>query len=225
MERKKYLMIDVETAPCSPSDGVDPYNMFVYDAGGAIVDRYGDVDETFSFIISDIFQAEAELMKSAYYADKIPMYLDQLANNERQMVSFYTLRKHIADLCEKYNVSAIIAHNARFDYGALQNTQRWLTKSKYRNFFPCGIEIWDTLKMARDTIGKQKTYIQWCKQNGYITKKGAVRMTAEILYRYISQDDNFIESHTGLEDVMIEKEIFAKCMAQHKKMRKKCFEK
>jgi hypothetical protein len=50
------------------------------------------------------------------------------------------------------------------------------------------------------------------------------RATAEILYRYISGEDNFIESHTGLEDVMIEKEIFAKCMAQHKPMRKKLFE-
>jgi hypothetical protein len=38
------------------------------------------------------------------------------------------------------------------------------------------------------------------------------RLTAEVLYRYITGDNSFIESHTGLEDVTIEKEIFLKCM-------------
>ena len=57
----------------------------------------------------------------------------------------------------------------------------------------------------------------------HVTKSGRPQATAEILYRYISGDDDFIESHTGLEDVMIEKEIFVHCMRQHKPMRKKCF--
>jgi hypothetical protein len=48
-------------------------------------------------------------------------------------------------------------------------------------------------------------------------------LTAEILYRYITGDDNFTESHTGLEDVLIEKEIFKKCMAWHRPMQKKLF--
>lgn len=44
-------------------------------------------------------------------------------------------------------------------------------------------------------------------------------MKAEVIYKYISGNNDFIESHTGLEDVMIEKEIFAKCCRQHKKMK------
>lgn len=47
---------------------------------------------------------------------------------------------------------------------------------------------------------------------------------AEVIYRYLTGNIDFIESHTGLEDVMIEKEIFAHCNRQHKKMRRKCFE-
>jgi len=77
--------------------------------------------------------------------------------------------------------------------------------------------------MANDTICKQWSYKEWCYKNGYLTKNGRVRKTAEILYRYISGDDKFKEEHTGLEDVMIEKEIFAHCMRQHKPMRKECF--
>jgi len=99
-----------------------------------------------------------------------------------------------------------------------------LTKSKYRFFLPYGVELWDTLKMAQDTICKQKTYITWAKSNGFTMKNGRVRATAEILYKYISGNIDFIEEHTGLADVLIEKEIFAKCMAQHKPMRKLCFE-
>ena len=39
----------------------------------------------------------------------------------------------------------------------------------------------------------------------------SVKLTAEILYRYISGKQDFVEAHTGLEDVQIEKEIFAEC--------------
>ena len=40
----------------------------------------------------------------------------------------------------------------------------------------------------------------------------------------ISGNNDFIENHTGLEDVMIEKEILAYCFRQHKDMRKGLFE-
>lgn len=208
-----YLTIDTETANSLD----DP---MMYDIGGAIHDKRGNVEETFSFIIYDVFCADRELFDTAYYAEKRPMYEQQIAAGSRKIVSIYTARRHIHELCKKYDVKAIIAHNARFDYKSTNGTLRYITKSKMRYFLPYGIPVWDTLKMAQDTICKQKTYIRWCAENGYLQKNGKVRATAEILYRYITCDNDFIEDHTGLEDVLIEKEIFAKCMAQHKSMRK-----
>ena len=208
-----YLTIDTETANSLD----DP---LMYDIGGAIHDRFGNVEETFSFIIYDIFCADRKLFDTAYYAEKRPMYEAQIAAGQRKIVSIYTARRHVAELCKKYNVKAIIAHNARFDYKSTNYTIRYITKSKVRYFLPYGVPVWDTLKMAQDTICKQATYIRWCERNGYVQKNGKVRATAEILYRYITLKEDFIEDHTGLEDVLIEKEIFAKCMAQHKKMRK-----
>ena len=82
------------------------------------------------------------------------------------------------------------------------------------------MEICDTLKMARQVIGKMPTYKYFCEENGYLTKNGRLRFTAEILYRFITRDNDFVESHTGLEDVLIEKEIMAYCYKQHKKMNK-----
>ena len=215
MDKRKnyYLTIDTETA-----NGLD--DPMMYDIGGAIHDRKGNVEETFSFIIYDVFCADRELFNTAYYAEKRPMYEQQIAAGSRKIVSIYTAKRHIAELCKKYNVKAIIAHNARFDYKSTNGTLRYVSKSKNRFFLPYGIPMWDTLKMAQDTICKQKTYQRWCAANGYLQKNGKVRATAEILYRYITGNNEFIEDHTGLEDVLIEKEIFAKCMAQHKTMRK-----
>ena len=215
MDKRKtyYLTIDTETANTLE----DP---MMYDLGGAIHDRYGNVEETFSFVIYDIFCADRALFDTAYYAEKRPLYEAQIASGKRKIVSIFTARRYIANLCRKYNVKAIIAHNARFDYSSTNKTLRYVTKSASRYFLPYGIPMWDTLKMAQDTICKQPTYIKWCKKNDFCQRNGKPRATAEILYKYITANEDFVEDHTGLEDVLIEKEIFAKCMAQHKKMRR-----
>ena len=161
-----------------------------------------------------------DLMQSAYYADKIPMYLEQIKKGERKIATYATAKRTIFTLCKRYDVKAIMAHNMRFDYRSTHTTQRYLTKSRNRWFFPYGIELWDTLKMAQDTVCKQKTYKMWCEQNGYTTTNGRPKATAEVLYRYLTNNNEFIEDHTGLADVLIEKEIFVWCMRQHKAMKK-----
>ena len=211
-----YVTFDTETA-----NGLD--DPIVYDLGFAVVDKKGNVYEKHSFVIYETFCGMKDLMKSEYYADKLPQYKEQIESGERKLVRFSTAKKIFNEVCKKYNVKAIMAHNARFDYRSTATTQRYLTKSKYRFFLPYGIELWDTLKMAQDTICRQWTYKEWCYNNGYVTKNGRPRATAEILYKYITGNEQFKESHTGLEDVLIEKEIFAHCVAQHKPMRKKCF--
>lgn len=212
------IVLDTETCPLEQTNEVTPWNMFVYDIGWAIVDKRGKVYKTQSFINADIFLNEKELMKSAYYSEKIPKYWEDIKSGIRQLKSFYNIRKQLLEDIAEYGVKEIYAHNMRFDYGTLQNTQRWLTKSKYRYFFPREIEICDTLKMARQVLKDSKMYRVWCEQNGYITKNNQCRFSAEVLYRYITGNDDFIESHTGLEDVMIEKDILAYCYSRHKKM-------
>ena len=78
--------------------------------------------------------------------------------------------------------------------------------------------------MARDVISKMPTYQRFCEENGYLTKNGQYRLTAEIICRFITKDNEFVENHTGLEDVLIEKDILAYCYKQHKKMRKSLFQ-
>lgn len=211
MERNYYIVLDTETA-----NGLD--DPLTYDIGFAVIDRRGKVYEKHSYIIKDIFIHESDLMKSAYYANKLEIYIADLDAGSRELKTFFQVRKIIHDLIRKYNIKAVMAHNARFDLKALNTTIRYLTKSKYRYFFPYGTLIWDTLAMARTTIGKQKTFIKFCEKNNYLTKNGKPQLKAEILYRYLNLDTSFKEAHTGLEDVLIEKEIFVRCERQHKKM-------
>lgn len=221
--RKNYYIV-LDTEACN-TDVDDMRSSLVYDLGFAIIDKEGNVYKTRNLVIKDIYKDEKDLMQSAYYADKLPQYEEELEDGTRKMVTLATARNLLKADCEEYDVKAIIAHNAGFDCRALNTTVRYLTGSKVRYFYPYGVALWDTLKMASDTICKQKTYIRFCKENGYMTahKTPRPRATAEILYRYITGNDAFTEKHTGLEDVMIEKEIFAKCIRQHKKMRKELF--
>ena len=183
------LVIDTETCPLDKTlETVLPNNMFVYDVGWAVVDKRGKVYDTKSFVNADIFLAEKELMKSAYYANKLPKYWEEIKSGERVLTSFYNIRKILLETISEYGITEIYAHNMRFDYGTLQNTQRWLTKSKYRYFFPKDVIICDTLKMARDVICKMPSYRRFCEENGYLTATNQLRVTAEILYRFIIKD-------------------------------------
>lgn len=224
--RKYYIGLDTETCNALvENDKLVLSQSLVYDIGWAVTDKKGRIYKTRSFVLADVFLDMRDLMKTAYYASKIPSYWVDIKAGKRQLASLWTIKKALKEDCEEYGITTIFAHNAGFDYTALNNTIRYITKSKYRYFLPYGIEVWDTLKMANQTIGKQKSYRKFCEMNNYMTahKNPRPRLTAEILYRYISGMHGFIESHTGLEDVIIETQIFAHCLRQHKKIEKRLF--
>ena len=226
--RRHYvLVLDTETANTArTADGkLDTSSVLMYDCGWSIVDTKGNIYEERSFVNRDIFVYERELMASAYYGWKIPRYVEDLRNGKRKMANTYEIRKAMLADMELYHITEVVAHNARFDRDALDTIQRWTTKSKYRYWFPYGTEIWDTMKMARDVIHKMPTYRKFCEENGFLTANGRLSATAENLYRFIIKDPTFVESHTGLEDVQIEREIMFYCFRQHKKMRKGLYEK
>lgn len=216
------IVLDCETAPCDRTiEEVEVKNMLAYDLGWVVTDKRGIVYEKRSFVIADIFLDEQELMKSAYYAEKIPEYWEDIRKGKRKIQSLYNIRKILMQDIADYGIIQVYAHNMRFDYGALNNTIRWVTKSKYRYFLPFECEVCDTLKLARQLIATMPTYKRFCENNGYITKNNQVRLTAEIIYRFLSGEEDFSEEHKGLEDCMIEKEILAYCYRKHKSMNPK----
>ncbi len=202
-----FLVIDTEA-----TNSID--DPFAYDVGFAVVKATGEVLEAHSYVVADIF-LDNELMASAYFADKIPQYWEDIKNGKRILRRFKTIKSILRDVVAQYGIRYVVAHNASFDYRSLNYTQRLLTSSKYRYFLPWGVKIWDTLKMARECLGKDEQYKQFCIDNGYTygkEEKPQLRFTAEIIYRYLTGNLDFVEEHTGLEDVLIEKDILAYCI-------------
>ena len=223
-KRKKYFMVlDTETCPIDRElEEVTPTNMLVYDIGYTITDKKGNVYRTGSYIVSDIFFGEFYTkMQSSYYANKIPKYMEQIANGERVVKTWKQISFILRKVLEEFDINVVVAHNARFDYGVLRNTKDYLEEYPMLPY----VEWWDTLKMARSILKERKSYKRFCEDNNYMTKNNQCRFTAEVIYRYLTNDLEFEESHTGLEDTLIEKDILAFCIKQHKKMDKLLFAK
>lgn len=226
-KRRHYiLVVDTETAnTLVGEDGrMDMRDVLVYDCGWAVVDKHGNVYETASYVNKDIFLHERELMRSSYYCKKIPQYCADIREGRRKMVNTYEVRQAMLDTICRWNIQHIAAYNARFDNNGLNRTQSYVTASKFRYWFPFDSVVWwDILRMAREVILPMPTYNLFCQKRGYLLSNGKPRMTAEIVYRFISGDHDFSESHTGLEDVMIEKDIMAYCFRQKKAMTKELY--
>lgn len=212
--RKKYvLVLDIETA----NKDCDP---LAYDIGFAVVDKKGNIYEEYSYMVAEMFfdYFDDAIMQTAYYAAKLPQYWQDYRNRKRLMTSIYSIRKVVREVMERYNITEVYAYNASFDNGGLLNTMRYLTASRCRWFFPYGTTIHCIWHMATQVICTQKSYMRFCRENGYYSEKGNMTTNAETVYKYMTQNTEFAEEHTGLEDVRIEAAILAKCFAQHKKM-------
>lgn len=210
-QKEKFIVLDVETANDIP-------DTFTYDVGFVVADRSGKIYHEHSFVVSDIFIKEKELMQSCYYVNKLPLYEKRIADNEVKVASIFTVRRLIAKYIAEYNIKRVYAYNASFDRNALNTTQRYLTKSKYRWFFPYGIEICCIWHMACQTICNRMDYCLYCAKNGFYSKKGNMTTNAETVYKYLVKDKDFEEEHTGLADVRIELKILCKCLTYHEKI-------
>lgn len=198
------IVLDTETANTLEEP-------IAYDIGWAVINENGEILKTESYAVAEIF-LDTSLMSSAYFADKIPQYWEEIRNGNRKLARLSTIYFTLRNDCTAYNVKEIYAHNARFDDLSLKLTQRFVTGSKYRYFLPYGTKMCDTLKMSRQAFGKDKAYCDFCETNNYKTAKGQKRMTAEIIYRFLSGKNDFVEEHKGIDDVLIEKEILMECL-------------
>lgn len=211
MKKQYFLVLDVETAN-NLTDGL------VYDIGCVITDRHGKIYEQFSAVVTDIFYGFADIMQTAYYANKIPQYIEAIDNNEIATLSFFECRKAIANLIKKYHIEQVFAYNAHFDISALNTTEQYITKSACRHFLPYGMQVCCIWHMACQLICTQKKYHKYCVENRAISPAGNIRTNAETVYGYLTKNSQFQECHTGLQDTLIETAILAKCFSLHKKV-------
>ena len=199
-KKQRIIMLDTETTNTLD----DP---IVYDLGYEIFDLEGNLYDRNSFVNADVF-LDKELMASAFFADKVPQYWEEIKQGKRELRTWRTITDTLYKAIKENDATIICAHNSRFDYRAIHTTQRYETSSRWRWVLPWGMEWWDTLKMARATLGKSADYKAFCVAHELLTEKATPRLTAEAIYKYLTRNADFVEAHTGLEDVQIERKIF-----------------
>lgn len=211
MNRKYYLILDTET--CNTIEQPLPY-----DIGWVICDSHGNIYEEKSFIVAETFLDMKDVMSTAYYAEKIPLYWKDVKNGSRIIKPMWTIWHEMNSDIKKYKVKNIGAYNMAFDKRALNNLMRYVSKSWLRWWFPFGVNFICIWNMACEVLMNRVSYIHFAEDNHYISEANNILTNAEICYRYITNKVDFVESHTGLEDVKIEVAILAECFRQHKKM-------
>lgn len=212
MNKKFYLVLDTETAGTIAKP-------LVYDLGFAIINRKGEIMETRSFVCKEVFCNGVE-MANAFYGSKVPQYIEDIAEGKRSLTTFGNAVAEMMGLAEKYNVSEICAYNLSFDLRAIRNTEETLYNSNEFSAWVADYElncIWHT---ACQTLYK-KRYARFCEENGFIKPEtGNLLTSAEIGYRFLTNEPDFTESHTGLEDVEIEIQLMLKVISTKKKVNK-----
>lgn len=209
-KRKKYVMVlDVETA--NSTDDKKHNDGLVYDIGFTIIDKKGNIYAERSFCIKEIFDW-IELMNSAYYANKRPIYYNKMKNKEMEKVTIWQARERIRKALEYFGITEVYAYNAYFDYTTLNNTVRYISGSGCRWFLPYGVEVCDIWHIACQILGTQKLF----QSENVRNDKGNLITSAERIFAYMEQNPDFEESHTGLEDARIESQILARCLRTHK---------
>lgn len=216
-KRKIIAVIDTETAPVRPSKYVNAHNMRTYDIGYQIRAKYdGEIFCERSFVISDVFDNE-KMMNTAYYAEKIPSYKSDIAEGLRDVKSMGEVYQIFAQDCREFGITEVWAYNANFDRIALNVSAAEYSKGFVSDFISATGAEWRDIWSFAQVITGSSRYGEWATEHGYVTETGTPKTSAEHVYRFLTRNKNFTESHTALEDVRIESSILTACIARKRK--------
>lgn len=215
LKKERYLMfIDTETiGSLFVKESVLPFEigMKIFDT-----EKQQVVKEK-SYLIRKFFNNKY-IMLSTFSATKYPNYFEKLENDKRyKTCSVNDTMQDLTKIIQRYNIKIMVAHNGNFDKTAIS---RLCEDFGVENPFE-KIDLLDTMEISK-IITFSKDYANYCiehkdrlnsmKESCFITNSGRVRTTAQAIYCYLSNNENFEEKHTGLEDIEIEIEIFKESM-------------
>lgn len=214
MKKKLYALVDTETTA---------RNRLVFDFAYDIFDRSGATYERGSFLFKDVLAVE-----EPFFKEKIANYWIMVSKGLIKPVSFRVARRHFNSVLSKYisqNYEIVLcAYNAAFDVGVLGNTTKAMlginpdTDTPYK-FLTNKVKLFDVMHGWAATCPKE-----YGKFAPFNTAKpgrkptGNISTTAENVYRYESDNPNFVERHVAFEDTKIEKDIMLRILSRKRKM-------
>ena len=260
MARKKiiYCVLDTETATLpiaakwheNERKKIAIAKPLVYDIGWTITDRKGNILQKRNYLVQETFFVP-QIFNTAYYKDKRPQYIEMYNNGTITALNWNQIVNILLDDLTSFDVSAVAAYNAAFDFKrAIPFTERYI-KNLYSDKFQQWEErqnelceqivrgeikpendkylesvfiirgqeflIIDLWGMACEKLLNTNKYRDYCLENNFLTASGEYfKTSAETTFSYLTQDIDFVESHTALSDAEIETHILQKIAARGK---------
>lgn len=208
MGKRYFMVLDTETL-----------GDLCFDFGFTIIDRKGNEYTRGSYVVREIVE-EPEAFNAFtdrfMGGEKIARYYFNLFmnNGKYRVVSFEFLRDVLNEVVSKYKPT-ICAYNAKFDSDHLDMTAQWFG---YDRFFEHNVKWLDLWGIALGMFCKSRNYLRYCAERHFLTDSGNPKSSAEVVYRYLTGNDNFIEEHTALADCEIEADILLAAIARKKRL-------
>lgn len=204
-----YAIIDIESIGVS-----EPR---IYDVGIAITNKKEVVYKA-SLVVNEVFNSR--LWDSAYYKDKRSLYIESLKNGISVSLPFWEIKKIVNEILKHFRVSHIGGYNFSFDMRAFDFSKEVYKFMKGQTFIENSHRyiFFDIWSLATRKEMSSKEYIDFCLENGFFTEKGNPLTNAEKCYAFLTSNPNFAEEHTGMEDSVIESEIFRTLLKKDKRL-------
>ena len=207
-KKKHYMILDTETTSNAK---------MVYDIAYTIIDRKGNTVKQANFLVKEMTEHPfliGILSRDKFSARKYRDYYASRYTDRTLVRPFLEIRRNIRKAIRDYNC-VVVAYNAAFDFEALENMAHDLGK---KSFFTSSTEVWDLWNITLHTICNSRNYTKFCDSHDFVSDKGNRKSSAEVVYRYITQEIDFREAHTALADTEIEAAILLACLKRHKKL-------
>lgn len=205
---KLKMILDVEGM-----SGKRPYNI-----GYLIGNNKGDTFQERSFALPQtIWENLANCRQAREMTHKnVEEILNDFGSGDERKYDYSSIADFIEifqnDLA-RFKIKEIWAYNCPFDRTAIKNLYGIVPMPEVE-----WCDIWSAVTYSRCMTQK---YVNWCIEHGFVTEKGNIKTSAEVVYAYMTKNPTFCEEHTGLADCHIEYELFQWAKSSKQKMVKK----
>lgn len=180
---------------------------FCYNIGYVIYDLDNGIPLLKKNFVCEQVWHNPMLFTTAYYADKRDFYISEMRKRTAIMNKYgYICQEMIRDF-KNFEISMAFAYNSSFDERVFSFNCDWF---KCNNPFD-NVEVKDIRGFAHRFLVDDEFKV-FCEQNQYFSESGNYSSTAEVMYRYITKNIDFVEAHTALDDSEIESEILLACI-------------
>ena len=186
-------------------------NRIIYNLGYKIFDLInGRVVVKNDFVVQQFYDNKP-LMMTAYYKDKRPIYTSLMKGKKAKKEKWGKIMQVVCNDIKKYQIENCYAYNSNFDIKSIQTTMELFPKNK--NNILDYVEIKDIMRYI-EPIVESEDFEKFAIANGNVSDiTGKPSKSAQSLYRYITNDPTFVESHTALADCDIELDILLTALA------------